>query len=243
MKHICRIFARKSFKKSSKSNLMLSFFKEYKRFAIAFFIFSLIVISIMFNILTPKKALPIYQPSMVNFEMVDSTVQYQSKYHKIADFSLTNQNGETVTQKNYEGKIYVADFFFTTCQTICPIMTDHMVQIQKATAKNDDVMLLSYSVTPQIDDVAQLKRYALEKGVDDKKWNLVTGDKKEIYELARKSYLAVKEDGNGDQYDMIHTENFMLIDKKQQIRGYYDGTEPDDIKRLLEDIKVLKGEG
>ena len=241
--HIYRIFACKSYKTSSKSIKMLSFFKQYKFFGIALLIFSAIVISIMINILTPKKVLPIYQPSMVNFEMVDSTVQYQSKYHKIADFSLTNQNGETITQKNYENKIYVADFFFTTCQTICPIMTDHMAQIQKATAKDEDVMLLSYSVTPEIDDVAQLKKYALEKGVNDKKWNFVTGDKKEIYELARKSYLAVKEDGNGDQYDMIHTENFMLIDKKQQIRGYYDGTEPDDIVRLLEDIKVLKGEG
>ena len=174
--------------------------------------------------------------------MVDSTVQYQSKYHKIADFSLTNQNGEIITQENYEDKIYVADFFFTTCQTICPIMTDHMVQIQKATSNYDDVMLLSHSVTPEIDSVAQLKRYAIEKGVNDEKWNLLTGDKKQIYELARKSYLAVKEDGNGDEYDMIHTENFMLIDKKRQIRGYYDGTEPDDIERLLEDIKVLEGE-
>lgn len=198
---------------------------------------------IMYNVLQPKKVLPVYQPSMVNYEMVDSTIQYQSKYHKIADFSLVNQNGETVTQKNYEDKIYVADFFFTTCQTICPIMTDHMVQIQKATQTDDDVMLLSYSVTPQIDDVAQLKRYAVEKGVNDEKWNLVTGDKKQIYELARKSYLAVKTDGNGDEFDMIHTENFMLIDKKRQIRGYYDGTKPDDIEKLLKDIKVLKGEG
>ena len=222
---------------------MREFFKQYKLFGIALFIFSAIVISIMFNILTPKKVLPIYQPSMVNFEMVDSTLQYQSKYHKIADFSMTNQNGKTITQDDYADKIYVADFFFTTCQTICPIMTDHMVQIQKATAKDDDVMLLSYSVTPQIDDVAQLKKYAIEKGVNDNKWNLVTGDKKAIYELARKSYLAVKEDGNGDQYDMIHTENFMLIDKKRQIRGYYDGTQPDDIERLLEDIKVLKKHG
>lgn len=155
---------------------------------------------------------------------------------------MINQNGKTITQDDYKDKIYVADFFFTTCQTICPIMTDHMVKIQDAIANDDEVMLLSYSVTPQIDDVAQLKKYAIEKGVNDKKWNLVTGDKKEIYELARKSYLAVKEDGNGDQYDMIHTENFMLIDKKQQIRGYYDGTQADDIERLLEDIKVLKAD-
>lgn len=222
---------------------MLSFFREYKFFAIFLFFLSAIIVTIMYNVLTPEKVLPIYQPTMVNFEMVDSTLQYQSKYHKIADFSLINQNGETITQKTYEDKIYVADFFFTTCQTICPIMTDHMVQIQKATLADDEIMLLSYSVTPEIDDVDQLKRYAIEKGVIDKKWNLVTGDKKQIYELARKSYLAVKTDGNGDEYDMIHTENFMLIDKKRQIRGYYDGTQPDDIEKLLQDIKILKNEG
>jgi len=221
---------------------MLSFFKEYKFFGIVLLILSAIIITIFYNILKPKKVLPIYQPSKVNSEMVDSTIQYVSKYHKIADFSLVNQNGKTITQEDYKDKIYVADFFFTTCQTICPIMTDHMAQIQKEILKDDDVLLLSYSVTPKIDSVAQLKRYAIEKGVNDNKWNLLTGDKKQIYELARKSYLAVKTDGNGDQYDMIHTENFMLIDKKRQIRGYYDGTKTEDIERLLEDIEVLKQE-
>ncbi len=237
---IYRIFASKSYESPQNSLKMLSFFKDYKYFGIVLLILSIIIVTIMYNILTPKKVLPIYQPSMVNFEMVDSTVQYQSKYHKIADFSMLNQNGDTITQDDYNDKIYVADFFFTTCQTICPIMTDHMVQIQEKIKNDDEVMLLSYSVTPGIDSVAQLKRYALEKGVIDAKWNLVTGDKKQIYELARKSYLAVKTDGNGDAYDMIHTENFMLIDKKRQIRGYYDGTNPDDIEQLLEDIKVLK---
>jgi protein SCO1/2 len=174
--------------------------------------------------------------------MVDDSIQHISKYHKIADFSLINQNGKTITQEDYKDKIYVADFFFTTCQTICPIMTDHMYQIQNEIMMDDEVMLLSHSVTPQIDSVEQLKRYAKLKGVNDNKWNLLTGDKKQIYELARKSYMAVKSDGNGDEYDMIHTENFMLIDKKRQIRGYYDGTNPEDIERLLEDIKVLKQE-
>jgi protein SCO1/2 len=221
---------------------MLSFFKQFKYFWIAFLMLSIIIILIFYSILTPKKVLPIYQPSKVNSEMVDSTIQHISKYHSIADFSLVNQNGQTITQEDYKGKIYVADFFFTTCQTICPIMTDHMVQIQKEILNDDDIMLLSHSVTPQIDSFAQLKRYAEQKGVLDKKWNLVTGDKKQIYELARKSYLAVKTDGNGDEYDMIHTENFMLIDKKRQIRGYYDGTNSEDIERLLKDIKVLKQE-
>jgi len=221
---------------------MLSFFKDYKYFAIAFSLLSIVIISIIYSILKVDKPLPIYQPSHVETTLVDSTIQHVKKYHKIADFSLTNQNGKTITQSDYKNKIYVADFFFTTCQSICPIMTDHMRDIQKEILNDDEVMLLSHSVTPKIDSVPQLKRYAKKKGVKDAKWNLVTGDKKHIYELARKSYLAVKEDGNGDEYDMIHTENFMLIDKKQQIRGFYDGTDPVAISQLLEDIKTLKRE-
>jgi protein SCO1/2 len=221
---------------------MLSFFKDYKWFAIVFAIISIVIVSIIFNKLNVYQPLPIYQPAMVSTELVDSTIQHQKKYHKIADFSLINQNGKTITQNDYKNKIYVADFFFTTCQTICPIMTDHMYDIQKEIINDDEVMLLSHSVTPKIDSVEQLKRYAIKKGVNDAKWNLVTGDKKQIYELARKSYLAVKDQGNGGAFDMIHTENFMLIDKKRQIRGFYDGTNLEDINRLLTDIKILKKE-
>ncbi|TYC09155.1 SCO family protein [Bizionia gelidisalsuginis] len=221
---------------------MLDFFKGYKKFAIGFGILCAVIIAIIYSVLNVEKPLPIYQPSQVDTTLVDSTIQYVKKYHKIADFSLTNQNGKTITQNDYKDKIYVADFFFTTCQTICPIMTDHMLTIQKEIITDDEVKLLSHSVTPVIDSVAQLKKYALQKGVNDKKWNLVTGDKKQIYELARKSYLAVKSDGNGDKYDMIHTENFMLIDKKRQIRGFYDGTNPEAISELLNDIKTLKKE-
>jgi protein SCO1/2 len=221
---------------------MLSFFKDYKYFAFAFAILSLIIIFIFYNILNVERPLPIYQPANVNSEMVDSTLLDIRKYHTIADFRLINQNGNTITQENYKDKIYVADFFFTTCQTICPIMTDHMAKIQAQILNDDEVMLLSHTVTPDIDSVEQLKRYAIEKGVLDQKWNLVTGDKKQIYDLARKSYMAVKTFGDGGQYDMIHTENFMLIDKKRQIRGYYDGTKPEDIDRLLNDIKILKKE-
>ena len=221
---------------------MLSFFKDYKVFAIVFGVISIIIIAIIYNTLNVYQQLPIYQPTMVSTELVDSTIQHKKKYHKIANFSLTNQKGKTITQNTYKDKIYVADFFFTTCQTICPIMTDHMVEIQKEIIDDPDVMLLSHSVTPEIDNVAQLKRYAEKKGVNAKKWNLVTGDKKEIYQLARKSYLAVKDNGDGGPFDMVHTENFMLIDKKRQIRGFYDGTNAEDIDRLLEDIQILKEE-
>jgi len=221
---------------------MLSFFKDYKKFAIGFSILSAIIVYIIYTVLNVEKPLPIYQPNNVETSLVDSTIQHVKKYHKIADFSLTNQNGKTITQNDYKDKIYVADFFFTTCQTICPIMTDHMRDIQKEILNDNDVMLLSHSVTPVIDSVAQLKKYALEKGVNDTKWNLVTGDKKQIYELARKSYLAVKTDGDGGPFDMIHTENFILVDPDRKIRGFYDGTDPEAMEQLLTDLKILKDE-
>ncbi len=176
---------------------------------------------------------------MVNFELVDSTIQHHKKFHRIADFSLTNQNGKTVSHQDFKGKIYVADFFFTTCPTICIAMTDNMLKVQEEIKNNPNIMLLSHSVTPKIDSVPKLKKYALEKGVIDTKWHLVTGDKKEIYELARKSYLAVKASGDGGPFDMIHTENFILIDPDQRIRGFYDGTDIVEINRLLDEIDIL----
>ncbi|HPW97587.1 MAG TPA: SCO family protein [Flavobacterium sp.] len=218
---------------------MLSFFKKYRWFFIGVLVFSAIVVSLFYSALKPKKTLPIYNPADVNPELVDSTVQYVEKYHTIADFSFTNQNGKTVTQKDYEGKIYVADFFFTTCQSICPKMTANMVDVQKAILNNPKVMLLSHTVTPEIDSVSVLKKYAIEKGVIDSKWNLVTGDKKDIYFIARKSYLAVKTGKPEELYDMVHTENFVLVDRKRRVRGFYDGTNPDEIKKLIDDIKWL----
>ena len=220
---------------------MLKFFSKYKFFGIVLLVVSAIIISIFYKMLTPKKVLPVYQPADVNYEMVDSTLQHVKKYHTVADFSLINQNGKTITQKDYQNKIYVADFFFTTCQTICPIMTSHMVEIQENLKNDLDILLLSHSVTPSIDSVVQLKKYALEKGVNDAKWNLVTGDKKQIYDLARKSYLAAKDDPYSE-YDLIHTENFVLVDKKKRIRGFYDGTDPEAIEQLLIDISILKTE-
>src|SRR5690606_16173509 len=172
---------------------MLSFFKKYKFFAIVMFVLSVIIITVIYQVMEPKQSLKVFQPAEVTAELVDSTIQYVKKYHTIADFSLINQNGETVTQAHYNDKIYVADFFFTTCQTICPIMTDHMVQIQNVLADDSNILLLSHTVTPEIDSVARLKNYAIEKGVNDKKWNLVTGNRKEIYDLARRSYLVAKD--------------------------------------------------
>jgi protein SCO1/2 len=206
------------------------------------FILSAIVLYFIYGALKTTPKLPVYQPNMVNAELVDSTLQYIRKYHTIADFALTNQNGEIITQNNYKNKIYIADFFFTTCPTICPIMTDNMVKLQEILKNQEDVLLLSHSVTPKIDSVLAIKAYALKKGVNDAKWNMLTGDKKQIYDLARKSYLVAKDEPYGGDYDMIHTENFVLVDTKRRIRGYYDGTNWEEMEKLLEDIKILKME-
>ena len=226
---------------------MLLTLKKYRVFLTVFAIFSAITITLFYTALKPAKMLPVYNPADVNPELVDSTMQYKSKYHKIADFSFVNQNGKTITQKDYEGKIYVADFFFTTCQSICPKMTNNMAWLQNQLKNNPKVMFLSHSVTPEIDSVAVLKKYALQKGVIDGKWNLVTGDKKQIYALARKSYLAVKLGKPSELYDMVHTENFVLIDSKRRVRGFYDGTNLNNptekgiknVSQLLEDILFL----
>jgi protein SCO1/2 len=218
---------------------MKSFFYNYRKFFGALLVFSIIVISLFYTALKPKKTLPIYNPSDVNPELVDTTVQYVANKHFIADFSFTNQNGKTITQKDYEGIIYVADFFFTTCKSICPKMTTNLVDVQKAFLNNPKVKLLSFTVTPDIDSVSVLKDYAELNGVVDSKWNLVTGDKKAIYTMARKSYLAVKQGKPEEQYDMVHTENFVLVDSKKRVRGFYDGTNKEEIQRLIEDINWL----
>lgn len=221
---------------------MLKFFRKYRFFFAFMMVLSAVIVYLFYNALKPEEVLPVYQPSMVNAELVDVDLQYKRKYHTIAPFSLVNQNGDTITERDYENKIYIADFFFTTCPTICPVMTGNMAAIQKEILDDEEVMLLSHTVTPEIDSVPQLKAYAQKKGVVDRKWNLVTGDKKQIYALARKSYLAAKTAGDGGPFDMIHTENFVLVDKEKRIRGFYDGTKTEEIGKLLEDLKILKAE-
>ena len=224
---------------------MLHYFKSYKTFIIVFLILSIGIFFGIYALQTPEKMLPIYSPRDINPELVDSTVQHIGNDHKIANFTFTNQNGKIITQKEYENTIYVADFFFTTCPTICPKMTDNMVWLQNQLKKYPNVKLLSFSVTPDIDTPQILKKYAIKKGVDDSRWNLVTGDKKAIYYLARKSYLAVKTGKPEELYDMVHTENFILVDKNKRIRGFYDGTNLDqpsedektkNMQQLLADI-------
>ena len=206
------------------------FFKRYWPIILFLLIFSVVGIRLLTEAQTPEKKLPVYSPSMVSEELVEEEIRYVKKYHRINPFSMVNQNGETVTEMDYLDKIYVADFFFTTCPNICPMMTANMLYIQEK-LKEDDIMLASFSVTPEIDTVEVLKEYSLDKGVNDEKWNLMTGDREQIYNLARKSFL---------ENQMIHTENFVLIDKEKRIRGYYDGTKLEEMEKLLADIEILK---
>lgn len=218
------------------------FFGKFRTLAGVLLVLSIVIIYLFYIALKPKEVLPVYQPAMVAPELVDESIQFVKKYHTIAPFSMTNQNGKTITEKDYENVIYVADFFFTTCPSICPIMTKNMYTLQEKLVDLPQIKLLSFSVTPQIDSVAQLKRYALKNKVDDSRWNLVTGSKKEIYALARKSFLVVKDDGDGGPFDMIHTENFVLVDTQKRIRGFYDGTQNEAMDDILNDIKLLLSE-
>jgi protein SCO1/2 len=219
---------------------MLKFFAKYKFFALVMLLLSAVIITVIYNTLKVDPTLPIYQPDMVTSELVDSTVQHVRKFHKVGDFKLVNQDGDSIFPATFEDKIYVTDFFFTTCMSICIPMTDNMKRLQDEYLDDDEVLFLSHTVTPEIDDVAQLRKHATKMGLVEGKWHMVTGDKKHIYELARKHYLASKTDGDGGPYDLVHTENFVLVDKEKRIRGFYDGTNPDEMKKLSKDIQILK---
>lgn len=186
-----------------------------------------------------REELPIYNPSDFNAELVDVSLQSSNGNHTVSDFELINQNGKIVTQEDYKDRVYIVDFFFTRCPSICPLMTSNMIKIQNEFINNSNIMLLSLSVTPEIDSISVLRKYANDKGAIDSKWNITTGNKKHIYELARKSYFAVVEQGDGGMQDFIHTPNFILVDKKRQIRGVYNGTEDEEINRLMDDLRIL----
>ena len=220
-------------------------FKFFKKSfpTLAFLVlFSIVVIPIFYHLLKVDSRLKIYNPADVNPRLVHESILHVQKNHTIADFKLINQNGDTITNNEYEGKIYIADFFFTRCQNICIAMAYNMSELQEYYKNEDDILFLSHSVTPEIDSISVLKEYANNKGVIDGKWNVTTGRKKHIYELARKSYFAVLDEGNGDENDFIHTEQFILVDKERRIRGYYDGTDKKEMKKIKEDVVLLKEE-
>ncbi|MDF1672445.1 MAG: SCO family protein [Vicingaceae bacterium] len=209
-----------------------------KRFIPAIIV-TIIGITIAFFMIDRPKKLKVYNPIDINPDLVDESIQNVDKYHRVGSFKLTNQDGKTTTENDYRNKIYITDFFFVTCPTICPKMTDQMHRVYNEFKDNNDIMFLSHTVMPEADSVPVLKEYANKLKVTSNKWNFVTGDKKQIYNLARKTYFAAITEGDGGVNDFIHTENFVLVDKEKRLRGFYDGTSKEDVDRLIRDINAL----
>lgn len=215
---------------------------DYWRIGILILVFA-VGISASYYILKPQPRLPIYNPSELDRRLVDASVQRVGRNHRVLPFSLLNQYGDTITQDSLAGKIYVADFFFTVCPDICKDMAVQKRRLQAALAGEADFVIMSHSVTPEYDSVAVLYDYGQAQGAQRGRWHLLTGDKPQIYQLARQSYFAIfDEGGNGDESDFIHTENFVLVDKEKRLRGYYDGTSAADVDRLIADYEILKAE-
>ena len=163
-------------------------------------------------------------------------------YHTIPDFEFINQFNKKVTQQAIKNKIYVAEYFFTTCKSICPIMNRNLERVYKEFENNPDFLILSHTVDPENDSIPALLAYAKTHGVISNKWQFLTGKKTELYSIARKGYILNADDGKGDADDFIHTQNFALIDKEKHIRGFYDGTDSLEINRLIAEIKLLISE-
>jgi protein SCO1/2 len=176
-------------------------------------------------------------------EWVEKTDSQYQKIHRIPQFEFKDQEGNAISNKTVNGKIYIANFFFTSCRGICPKMTSNMYLLQEAFKLDTTILFLSHSVTPDIDSIAVLKKYAIENKVNSKQWHLLTGPKKDIYDLAKKQYFAGDTIGyyqTGNEF--LHTENFILVDQKQRIRGVYNGTLLVEIERIKQDIAILKKE-
>ena len=183
----------------------------------------------------PTFILPIYGPETNGKKVVKSG-------HRIPSFSFIDQDGEVVSEKDIENKIAVIDYFFTTCQSICPIMSTQMERIANEFSNDPQLIILSHTVDPETDTVEVLRKYASLHAANSKQWKFLTGKKEDLYSLARKGYLLDAQEGNGGEEDFIHTQNFALIDTKRRIRGFYDGTDSVEVSKLIRDIKILKQE-
>jgi len=181
----------------------------------------------------PLRALPYFGKKKYNVTFSDTT------YHTVKPFCFKNQFYENVTEQTTGNKIYVTDFFFTTCESICPIMSTELERVYKAFYNNPNFLILSHTVEPEVDSVSVMLKYAKLHGVNNKQWLFLTGSKKDLYAMARTSYLLNNEVGNGDEDDFIHTQNFALVDYDKHLRGFYDGTDSAEVSRLIIDINLL----
>lgn len=186
-------------------------------------------------------------PYLGRHDFVEKTVNNETVvdtlYHRVADFAFVDQDSSIVTPETFEGKVYVTDFFFTTCPTICPVMKTQMLRVYEAFKDNDQVALLSHTIDPMHDTVAVLRDYAKRLGVSGDKWHFVTGDKDDIYEMGLKSYMVTAMEDDNEPGGFIHSGAFILVDKDRHIRGMYDGTKPEQVDILIRDIqKLIEGD-
>lgn len=194
--------------------------------------------------MTPREEkLPVINPADVEAEMVAPEILRKGYGHVVGSFTFLNQHGDTINQDFVKNKVYVAEYFFTTCGSICPIMNKQMKRVNDVYYDNPEVAILSFTVDPDVDTVEQMKRYADEHKIKGEHWQFLTGSKTDLYQLARQSYFVLKPaeaENLGDAgSDFIHTNNFVLVDKQSRIRGYYDGTNPEEVGKLIEDIGRL----
>ena len=179
-----------------------------------------------------EKKLPFLGPKVIG-------KQGDTLYHKIPDFKFLNQDSLWISQKDMAGKIYVADFFFTTCPTICPTMKTQLLRIYDKFAEDDRVRILSHTIDPEYDGVRVLKEYAKKLNIKSPRWNLVTGKKSDIYRLGEKSYMVTAQEDANEVGGFVHSGAFILVDQNRHIRGIYDGTKEEDVKHLIEDMTLL----
>ena len=189
-----------------------------------------------------KKTLPIYGNRTPITNVVNGQTTTDTIYQTIPAFKFIDQYGDSISNKNLDGKIYVADFFFTTCPSICPIMQRNMLDVYNEFKNSNDVKILSYTIDPKHDSVTVLKKYADKLGITGNTWWFLQGKKEDTYRLAEKNYLVAVKPDSTVAGGYIHQGYFVLIDKKSRIRGAYDGTKPDEVNHLIEDIKTLKAE-
>ena len=204
-------------------------------------LFLLICFPILWYLTIPKEeefVLPIFTPSDLRSNLVHPSLAGKTE-HTVPDFSFTDQNGNTINQETVHNKIYVVDFFFTSCPSICIDLTNHLKEVQRTFIDNDDVLILSHSVDPKIDNIERLKKYATINNISNKKWFLLTGPIEETIRMAQLGYFAIASVPNHDENSLIHTENVILIDKNRKIRGIYNGTSPLETSYLIDDIKKL----
>jgi len=178
-------------------------------------------------------------PILGKKEIVNNGSATDTVYHTIPDFKFIDQDSNVVTQKNFERKIYIADFFFTTCPTICPIMKTQMLRVYGKYKGNPEVAFLSHTIDPKHDTVAVLKDYADRLGISSDQWHMVTGDREKIFEIAQTHYMVSASEDPSAPGGAVHSGAFILIDKQKRIRGYYDGTKEEEVDRLIEDIPLL----